>query len=187
MRTTRTRLAVLAGLAATTLVAGCSSGSSGAASSASGSGAAGKKVALSVVSLIPGSEKAAFKAFDDQVAIFEQKNPTIDVQPREYQWTGPTFAAQLAGGTLPVVFEVPFTDGKALIEKGQLADLTDLVKQLPYSGKINPTVLAEMQDAKGGIYGLPKGAYGIGLQINRTLFTKAGLDPDKPPTTWDEL
>jgi multiple sugar transport system substrate-binding protein len=186
MRTSRTPLAVLAGLAATTLVAACSSGSGGAASSASGS-ASGGKVSLSVVSLIPGSDKAAFKAFDDQVAIFEQKNPTIDVQPREYQWTGPTFAAQLAGGTLPTVFEVPFTDGKALIEKGQLADLTDLVKQLPYSGRLNPTVLAAMQDAKGGIYGLPKGAYGIGLQINRSLFTKAGLDPDKPPATWDEL
>jgi len=44
-----------------------------------------------------------------------------------------------------------------------------------------------MQDAKGDIYGLPKGAYGIGLQINRTLFKQAGLDPDKPPATWDEV
>jgi multiple sugar transport system substrate-binding protein len=188
MSTRRTRLAVVAGIAATGLLAaGCSSGSSGGSGAASGSASGSQKVTISVVSLIPGSEKAAFDAFDKQVSLFEQNNPNITVKPQEYQWTGPTFAAQLAGGTLPTVFEVPFTDGKALIEKGQLADLTDLVKALPYSGSINPTVLAEMQDAKGNIYGLPKGAYGIGLQINRTLFKQAGLDPDKPPTTWDEL
>src|SRR4051794_29174428 len=98
MRTTHTRLAVLAGLAATAVVAGCSSGSGASGDAAGPSSASGGKVSISVVSLIPGSEKAAFKAFDDQVAIFEQKNPTIDVKPREYQWTGPTFAAQLAGG-----------------------------------------------------------------------------------------
>ena len=27
----------------------------------------------------------------------------------------------------------------------------------------------------------------MGLLYNRALFTKAGLDPDKPPTTWDEV
>jgi len=27
----------------------------------------------------------------------------------------------------------------------------------------------------------------VGLHYNRDLFTKAGLDPDKPPTTWDEV
>ena len=187
MSTKRTpRRAVLAGVAAAGLLAACSSGSSGAASG-SGSAGADQKVTISVVSLIPGSEKAAFDAFDKQVAIFEQKNPNIVVKPQEYQWTGPTFAAQLAGGTLPTVFEVPFTDGKTLIERGQLADLTDLVKALPYGASINPKVLVEMQDAKGNIFGLPKGAYGIGLQINRTLFKQAGLDPDKPPASWDEI
>jgi len=180
----RTGVAVIAALAATALGA-CSAGSSGGAGSSSGSGDG--KVTISVVSLIPGSEKAAFEAFDQQIALFQKNNPAITVKPIEYQWTGPTFAAQLAGGTLPTVFEVPFTDGKALIEKGQLADLTPLVKALPYGNAINPTILSQMQDAKGNIFGLPKGAYGIGLQINRALFTQAGLNPDKPPTTWDEL
>jgi multiple sugar transport system substrate-binding protein len=183
MRPTRKRLtAAVCTVATVSLIAACGSSSSG-----GGSSAASGKVTLSVVSLIPGSEKSAFDAFNKQVAIFEKANPNIIVQPKEYQWTGPTFAAQLAGGTLPIVFEVPFTDGKALIQRGQLADITTQVKTLPYADKINPTVLSEMQDAKGNIYGLPKGAYGIGLQINRDLFTRAGLNPDKPPTTWDEI
>ena len=30
-------------------------------------------------------------------------------------------------------------------------------------------------------------SYGIGLHYNRALFEEAGLDPDQPPTTWDEV
>lgn len=170
------------GLAACSQGGGTPSGQSGSAS-----GGAGQKVVLSVVSLLPGSDKAAFKAFEDQVTQFEKANPNITVQGHEYEWKGTTFAAQLAGGTLPTVFEVPFTDSRSLIGNHQVADLTDQVKALPYAGKFNPGVLAQSEDAAGHIYALPKGAYGVGLQYNRTLFTEAGLDPDKPPTTWDEV
>jgi ABC-type glycerol-3-phosphate transport system substrate-binding protein len=34
---------------------------------------------------------------------------------------------------------------------------------------------------------VPITAYGMSLTYNRTLFKAAGLDPDKPPTTWDEV
>jgi len=145
------------------------------------------KVHLSVVSLIPGSEKAAFKAFDDQVAAFEKAHPDVDVTPQEYEWKATTFAAQLAGGTLPTVFEVPFTDAQSLIQNRQIADITTEAKKLPYAGSFNPDVLAEMTDPQGNIYALPDLAYGSGLQYNRELFAAAGLDPDKPPTTWQEV
>ncbi|MEJ3652767.1 extracellular solute-binding protein [Actinomycetes bacterium KLBMP 9759] len=148
---------------------------------------AGGKTAISVVSLKPGSEKAAFDAFDAQVAQFEAANPDIDVTSQEYEWTGPTFTAQLAGGTLPTVFTVPFTDGKGLVERRQLADITDHVTSFGYADKFNKTVLAAGQSDDGRIYAVPTEAYGVGLQYNRTLFTQAGLDPEKPPTTWADV
>jgi ABC-type glycerol-3-phosphate transport system substrate-binding protein len=145
------------------------------------------KLILDVVSLRPGDSEEAFHAFDAQVTQFEAANPDIDIVAHEYNWTGPTFAAMLAGGTLPDVFTIPFTDGKSLIEQGQLADITELVGALPYADTFNPNVLATVQDADGHIFGLPRAAYGIGLQYNRQLFEQAGLDPDQPPTTWDEV
>ena len=148
---------------------------------------AAEQVSLTVVSLRPGSEEEAFAAFDEQVAQFEAANPDVDVESVEYEWTGPTFAAQLAGGTLPDVFTIPFTDGKALIEQGQLADISDLVAELPYADQFNPNVLDAGQDADGNIFAIPTAAYGIGLHYNRALFEEAGLDPDQPPTTWDEV
>jgi multiple sugar transport system substrate-binding protein len=145
------------------------------------------KTAITVVSLKPGSEKAAFDAFDEQVRQFEAANPTIDVTTQEYEWTGPTFTAALAGGTLPTVFTVPFTDGAALVANGQLADITDPVKSFGYVDKFNQAILATGQGKDGHIYGVPTDAYGVGLQYNRALFQQAGLDPNKPPTTWDEV
>lgn len=150
-------------------------------------GSTTKSVTISVASLIPGSTSAAVAQFNEQVAEFEKANPQIKVKPAEYQWTGPTFAAKLAAGTLPTVFEVPFTDARSLGDNGQLADLTSLAKSLPYFSKYNKAVLAEGTDSKGQIVALPKGAYAQALHYNRKLFAQAGLDPNKPPTTWAQV
>ncbi|WP_348787621.1 extracellular solute-binding protein [Leifsonia sp. NPDC080035] len=178
MKSARTIAAVAAvTIAGAGLLAGCSS---------SGSDSGDGKVHITVASLIPGSDKAAFKAFDDRVKEFEKANPDIVVKSEEYQWTGPTFATQLAGGTLPDVFNVPFTDSQSLLQAGQLADITAEVKKLPYADTFNENVLAV---AKQGdkIFGIPYGPYAMGLSYNREIFQKAGLDPDKPLTTWDEV
>jgi ABC-type glycerol-3-phosphate transport system substrate-binding protein len=181
MRSSRTAALALTGALTVTLLAACGSGDDDSAE-------ADGRTVLRVVSLLPGSEQEAFDAFDEQVAQFEAANPDIDVQPEEYEWKATTFAAQLAGGTLPDVFEIPFTDGKTLIENGQLADIDAQVQALPYADQFNPNVLEAGLGADGKVYAIPaKSVYGIGLHYNRTLFEQAGLDPDDPPTTWDEV
>jgi multiple sugar transport system substrate-binding protein len=158
------------------------------ASSISGAGAAtSKTVTISVASLIPGSTQDAKDQFNAQVAAFQKKYPNIKVQPMEYQWLGSTFAAKLAAGTLPMVFTVPFTDARTLGDNGQLANLTPLVKKWSYFKKYNPAVLAEGTTAKGKIVGVPTAAYAQALHYNRKLFSQAGLNPNKPPTTWAQV
>jgi ABC-type glycerol-3-phosphate transport system substrate-binding protein len=138
-----------------------------------------EEVSISVVSLIPGSEQAAFDAFDERVAQFEAEYPYIDVEGVEYEWRATTFAAQLAGGTLPDVYEIPLTDAKTLIENGQLADLDAQFAQLDYADEFNETLLASGKGEDGHVYAIPaKSIYGVALHYNRDLFTQAGLDPD---------
>ncbi len=139
------------------------------------------------VAIDAGLEKPAKEAFDAQVKLFQEKYPNITVNSREYTWTATTFSAELAGGTLPDVFTVPFTDGKSLIQQKQIADISARVDALPYAKKFNPSVVKNGQDANGKVLAVPIAAYGQALHYNRTLFTQAGLDPDKPPTTWDEV
>ncbi|MDT4915575.1 MAG: hypothetical protein QOH89_275 [Pseudonocardiales bacterium] len=182
---------VVAVLAAATALAACSSSggtpSDPGAASQPASGGSTAPVTISVASLIPGSTDEAISQFNAQVAEFEKVYKNITVKSVEYQWTGPTFAAKLAAGTLPTVFRVPFTDGRTLGENGQLADLTAQAEALPYYDKFNPAVMAEAKTSDGKVIALPTAAYAQALHYNRSLFTQAGLDPDKPPTTWDEL
>jgi multiple sugar transport system substrate-binding protein len=167
-----------AGVAAAGMVlSGCSSSG----------GSSGDKTEIVVASVQPGASAAALEAFQTQVKTFEKKNPDIDVKGEEYDWTGTTFAAELAGGTLPDEFGVPFTDSKTLAQNGQLADLTQYLTKLPYYSKFNKNVLAVATNSKGHVFGIPYSPYAMSISYNRSDFTKAGLDPNKPPTTWAEV
>lgn len=145
------------------------------------------KTELRVATFPPGADAAAYEAFATQEAQFEKKYPDIDIIGVEYEWTGPTFAVQLAGGSLPDVFTVPFTDAKTLLENGQLMDVTAEMDALGYTDKFNPIILDAVTDKDGNTFGFPRQAYAMGLHYNRDLFEAAGLDPDAPPTTWDEV
>jgi len=146
-----------------------------------------KTTSITVAGLIPGSTPEAQAQLKAQVALFQKANPSIKVKTVDYQWLGSTFAAKLAAGTLPMVLTVPFTDARTLGDNGQLADLTPLVKKWPYFKKFNPAVLQEGTTAKGKIVGIPTAAYAQALHYNRKLFTQAGLDPNKPPTSWAQI
>ncbi len=142
---------------------------------------------ISVSNLPPETEASVREAFLERVDEFEKANPNITVDPQEWEWEVGTFGSQLAGGTLPTTFQIPFTYGQTLIERGQLSDITAEVEGLPYAEDFNPDVLANVQDGDGNIYAVPTAVYGLGLHYNRQMFEEAGLDPDKPPTNWDEV
>ncbi|GAB3456975.1 ABC transporter substrate-binding protein [Actinophytocola sediminis] len=126
------------------------------------------------------------KVFDEDVAAFEEAHPDIDIEPREGFMDPKTFAAKLAGGQLEDVFYVYLTDPANLIARRQAADISDYVKDVPHYEEIQPE-LREIFTDDGRIYGLPTANYSMGLLYNRELFTRAGLDPDSPPSTWDEV
>ncbi|MFC4946206.1 ABC transporter substrate-binding protein [Pseudonocardia sp. GCM10023141] len=129
---------------------------------------------------------ADLKQYDDTVAEFMKANPNIKVETSETAWQAQTFQAQVAGGTLPTVLKVAFTEPALLIANKQLPDLTDPLKQSGILDQLNPALLKNVT-RDGRIYAVPIYAYTMGLIYNRDLFARAGLDPNKPPTTWDEV
>ena len=188
MRSSRTTALAMAGVLSLGLLAACSSNNSSDGDGASASASGDAKVTITVAGLQPGAEQTAVDALNERVTQFEAKYPNITIKTQEYNWLASTFAADLAGGTLPTVFEVPATDTKTLIQNGQLADIDAQVQQLPYADDFNKQVLAAGLSDDGKIYAVPaKSIYAVALHYNRKLFTDAGLDPDKPPTTWDEV
>ncbi|UFS60840.1 ABC transporter substrate-binding protein [Subtercola endophyticus] len=121
-----------------------------------------------------------------QIDTFEKENPGISVTPTEDVWMADTFQALLAGGTMPTTIDVPFTEISGLIARKQVADISSEFSSSEVLSTLNPSVVDVVSDG-GAVYGVPWNAYTMGLLYNRALFTKAGLDPDTPPATWDEV
>ncbi|MFE4537582.1 ABC transporter substrate-binding protein [Streptomyces scopuliridis] len=159
------------------------------AACSSGEGSASGKVSITVQGLPPKSDTASRKAFQARVAAFEKANPAITVQATDSTWDPRTFAAKLAGGSAETVITVPLTEPQGLITRRQVKDITSELTSWPQYSEYNQKLLAPTKDAAGKVYGLtaPGAAYSMGLVYNRALFTKAGLDPDQPPTTWEEV
>lgn len=182
MRSSRPTALALAGVLSIGLLTACSTDDSDSPTGEDG------KVKITVAGLLPTADDAAKEQLAERVAAFEEKYPDIDVETEDYEWKASTFTTQLAGGTLPNVFEIPLTDGKTLIENGQLADIDAQVKALPYGDQFNEALIANGTGDDGKIYAVPaKSIYAVALHYNRNLFEQAGLDPDQPPTTWDEV
>jgi len=121
------------------------------------------------------------------VETFRALRPDILIMPSPYQYDPQTFAARLAAGTMEDTFLVAWTEPKTLIERGYVADITPYVENWSPLNDIKPEYLSLVQDSDGKIYGVPVYANVLGLMYRRDLFEQAGLDPNKPPQTWDEL
>lgn len=132
------------------------------------------------------TETARLELFNTLIAKFKAAHPNYVVTTVEDGWDAQTFAARLAAGDLPTVMGIPFTEIRGLIARGQVADLTDAVTELGVTAELNPA-LVNLVSQDGHVYGIPTMAYAMGLIYNRDIFQAAGLDPDAPPTTWDEV
>ena len=165
-------IAIAAAFATVASLAACSAG-----------GSDSGKIELRVATFPPGADQAAYDAFATQEAQFEKKYPDIDIIGVEYEWEGPTFTAQLAAGSLPDVFTVPFTDAKTLLENGQLIDVTKEVTDLGYADKFNPIILDAVKDADGNIFGFPRQAYALGSAVQPRPVRAGGSRPElaRPP------
>jgi len=96
------------------------------------------------------------------------------------------FAAATAGGEAPDLIAVDLIYMPSFIAAGQMTDITDMAKALPFFDKLNKAQMRE-GTADGKIYSLPFSADGSVLVYNKNLFKQAGLDPEKPPTNMEEM
>ncbi|MEU6243946.1 extracellular solute-binding protein [Streptomyces sp. NPDC047024] len=149
---------------------------------------AGGKTRITVNCEPPKSAKVDRSFFEQDIAAFEKQNPDIDVVAHDaFPCQDPkTFDAKLAGGQMEDVFYTYFTDARHVVDIHQAADLTPYLKELKNYDSIQKQ-LRDIYTVDGKVYGIPRTGYSMGLLYNRKLFTKAGLDPDKPPATWEEV
>jgi multiple sugar transport system substrate-binding protein len=95
------------------------------------------------------------------------------------------YATAIAAGNAPDAVSLDLIHTPAFAAAGQLEDLTDWARSLPYFKSLSPAHLSVGTD-KGRIYGVPLTTETSVLAWNKDLFRKAGLDPEKGPTSWAE-
>ncbi|ARP68880.1 ABC transporter substrate-binding protein [Streptomyces pluripotens] len=133
--------------------------------------------------------RANFKPyFEGLIAGFEKKHPGTHVKWIDQPAEGypDKLSADAAGGTLPDVVNVSPDLVAPLAEAGLALDLDKVAPQ--YKSDYLPGAWASHQiPGKRGTYAFPWYLNTGPLFYNKALFRKAGLDPDRPPKTYDEL
>ncbi|WP_035851217.1 extracellular solute-binding protein [Kitasatospora azatica] len=185
--------AAVAGLTVSLSACGSSGGGSGTAKPAPSGGATldpNTKVTISIDCQPPVTKTAERKEWAADIAAFNKLYPNVTINSKDASpcEDPAAFTAQLAGKSQPDVFYSYFTDLNQVLDAGQAEDISAYVNDasVPALKDIDPSVLSTLK-SDGKLYGLPTSNYKMGLIYNRKLFTQAGLDPDKPPTSWDEV
>ena len=80
-------------------------------------------------------------------------------------------------------------NGPNLIARGYCTDLEPLIKgeKEDVRARFAKGDLESFTDEKGDLYFLPYSTGPMGLIYNAKAFQEAGLDPNRPPKTWEEL
>ncbi|MCM3886804.1 ABC transporter substrate-binding protein [Frankia sp. R82] len=198
-------LVTVAAATAMSVLAGC--GSPGGSTQATSTPASkvpelGKDQKVSIVfeSYNFGQAGAWTDTFNDLIGKFEKAYPNITVTPQKPKGSSPNPAtdtvsslqSQIAAGSPPDVAQLGFSDLDFTIKSLGAKPLDDLVGkdavQQNFDGAKYPyaPTARTLGDYQGKTYGVPFVFSTPVLYYNATLFQKAGLDPAKPPTTWDE-
>jgi multiple sugar transport system substrate-binding protein len=115
---------------------------------------------------------------------FERQNPGIQVEVEQLTWKSglEKIQAAVASGTQPDLCELGSTWLPRFSYEGVLDDVTPV-----YMAERDSFLMWDSGLYDGRAYGLPWVQGTRVLFVNRELFRRAGLDPDHPPDTWDEL
>ena len=121
-------------------------------------------------------------------AEFEKKHPnvTIDLSPAPYDEQHQRILLSKAGGVLPDMFQVDTIWLGEMADQGLATNLDSYYAKWDERTDI-PDSFLESSKWKGSYYGVWAYSDTRTFIWNKDVFRKAGLDPEKPPATWDEV
>jgi ABC-type glycerol-3-phosphate transport system substrate-binding protein len=126
-----------------------------------------------------------------QIAEFLKVNPGIKVEPEPspYAQFATKMAVRFKAGDPSDLVMAEIDWIHSWVQQGWLRDLNPLVAKTGGKAFLENyfPLLIDLATNDGKLYGLPRHAGGYLLYYNSDLFREAGLDPSKPPKTWNEL
>ena len=133
----------------------------------------------------------AVDKFKELIADFEDTHPTINVDIIHPADAATDLRTRFVKGRVPDVLTV---DGGRYFGEFAAAGIFQDFTDDEILDDINPQMtkllkdLAKLYDPEvDAVYGIPFAGNANGYAINVDLWEQAGLDPDNPPSTWDEF
>ena len=132
------------------------------------------------------------KLIDQMAADFEKENPGIRIKPvytGSYQDTITKTLTALKGGEPPHLAILLSTDMFTLIDEDAIVPIDNFVKTADDRAWLASFYPAFMQNSQTGgkTWGVPFQRSTVVLYWNKEAFKAAGLDPNRPPSTWAEM
>ena len=132
------------------------------------------------------------KIIDGFAADFEKENPGIKLKPiysGSYAESLTKALTAVKGGEPPVTSILLSTDMFTLIDEDAIIPFDDLIKTADDRAWLASFYPAFMENSQTGgkTWGIPFQRSTIVLYYNKELLKEAGLDPNKPPATWNEM
>ena len=135
----------------------------------------------------------AAKLIDQMTADFNAENPDVQVQAvytGNYDDTVTAIQTAIQGGNAPDLFVSLATQRFTMADTRMAMPLDDLIAADPEGQAfvddfIDGFMLGSYVD--GSIYSIPFQRSTMVMFYNKDAFEEVGLDPEAPPTTWDEM
>jgi len=118
------------------------------------------------------------------IPAFEARYPDIKVELQLGNWGVETVSVRYAGGAAPDVIQLG--SGIASYE-GMLLNLNPFTEGWRRDLNDFPPGAIEAVTVNGEIQAIPFALTTRTLTYRKDFFSQSGLDPERPPTTWDEL
>jgi multiple sugar transport system substrate-binding protein len=177
------------GLAAALAACGGSKTPPTASAPAGGNGGAsynGPNVTLKFWNGFTGADGVGIKQIVDD---FNSKNPKIKVEMNVYQWADffQKLPAAVASGNGPNVAAMHVDDIGTAAAQNTIVPIQDIADALKLQESDFSPIVWKGGLYQGKRYGIPLDIHPLVMYWNKTVFKKAGLDPEKPPTTKDDF
>ena len=144
---------------------------------------------LHVFFLLISTKQVAFYRWAEQQ--FEAENPDVDVIFEQFPGTSLKdyeikIRLRYASGDPPDVWYFRENLLAEFVDLGLLAPAPPFIERIVQENSLNE-MIRQAPYFNGVCYGIAHNAAWQALYYNKDMFREAGLDPDRPPETWDEL
>ena len=131
-------------------------------------------------------EKGAQDYFQELKSDFEASHPDITIEFSGYPYgeLKKQVLIMANAGQSPDIIQCARSWYPSFVSGGYAAELESLLGN-DYLNDVYPEILADMK-VDGNVYGIPWKASPFVMFYNKELFRQAGLDPNTPPSTYEE-